>query len=226
MSSQVAELRVGLIDSGVAAGDAAHLLASRGFARGPAGVAVATAAVADTLGHGATLARLLLSRPGLRLASAQVFTQRLSCTAAQVVAALEWLLQLEVRVVNLSFGLRRDDPDLAEVCARAVAAGVVLVAAAPARGAAVYPASYPGVIRATGDARCAVDDISWLATAQADFGAHVRCDTSALAGASIACARLTAVIADCLRDCPEASSEQLHATLVSRSRFRGPERRR
>ncbi len=222
------ELRVGLIDSGVAAGDSARLLASRGFALTQPGstVATATAATADHLGHGAAIARLLLARPGLSLASAQVFTQRLSCSAAQVVAALDWLLQLEVRLVNLSFGLVRDDTALRAVCVRAVHAGVVLVAAAPARGAAVFPASYPGVIRATGDARCGVDEISWLATAQADFGAHVRCDDVPLAGASIACARLTALAAGYLQDCPRATAGQLHTWLVSRSRFRGPERRR
>ena len=34
--------------------------------------------------------------------------------------------------------------------------------AMPARGAAVYPAAYPGVIRATGDARCAPGEVSCL----------------------------------------------------------------
>ncbi len=102
---------------------------------------------------------------------------------------------------------------------------MILVAASPARGAPVFPASYPGVIRATGDARCAVGEISSLATAQADFGAHVRVEDDAVAGASVGCAHLSACAATFLDQNPGASLDDLRVWLVERATYRGPERR-
>lgn len=217
---------VGLIDSGVDAATAANLAASRAFRLAADGEVSAVAPEADRLGHGAALAAILArAAPGVRLLSAQVFSDTLSCSAAQVAAALDWLVLQEARLVNMSFGLRRDRDVLRLACARAQAAGVILVAASPARGAPVYPASYPGVIRATGDARCAVDEISCLATDQADFGAHVRTGGGSVAGASVGCAYLSAFAAAFLAGNPGASVDELRAWLAGRATYQGPERR-
>jgi subtilisin family serine protease len=217
---------VGLIDSGVDAAIAASLAASRAFRPGAGGEIAAVEPETDRLGHGTALAGILARGvPGIRLLSAQVFSDTLSCSARQVAAALDWLVSREARLVNMSFGLRQDRDVLRLACARAQAAGVILVAASPARGAPVFPASYPGVIRATGDARCAVDEISLLATAQADFGAHVRVDGGPVAGASVGCARLSAFAAAFLARHPQASVEELRAWLGKRATYHGPERR-
>ena len=45
------------------------------------------------------------------------------------------------------------------------------MAAAPAQGAAVYPSAYAGVLRVTGDARCAPGEFTWLDSPQAKIGA-------------------------------------------------------
>jgi hypothetical protein len=219
-------LTVGLIDSGVEAATAANLAASRAFRLGADGEVTAVEPEVDRLGHGTALAGILARGvPGVRLLSAQVFSDTLSCSARQVAAALDWLVSHEARLVNMSFGLRQDRDALRLACARAQAAGVILVAASPARGAPVFPASYPGVIRATGDARCAVDEVSSLATTQADFGAHVRSDDDAISGASVGCARLSAVAATFLGQNPHASVEELRAWLTGRATYHGPERR-
>lgn len=224
--SLVASLAVGLIDSGVDACIATNLSASRAFRLAEDGRVAALAPEADQLGHGAALAGILVRRnPGIRLLSAQVFADTLSCSARQVAAALDWLVAHEARLVNMSFGLRQDRDVLRVACARAQKAGVILVAASPARGAPVYPASYPGVIRATGDARCAADEISCLATAQADFGACVRSDRWSVAGASVGCAYLSAFAASFLARNPAASVVDLRDWLTERATYRGPERR-
>ena len=222
----MASLTVGLIDSGVDAAIAANLAASRAFRLAADGGVAALAPEADRLGHGAALAGILVRRhPGIRLLSAQVFADTLSCSARQVAAALDWLVLHEARLVNMSFGLRRDRDVLRQACARAQAAGLILIAAAPARGAPVYPASYPGVIRATGDARCAMDEISCLATAQADFGACVRSDDGTVAGASVGCAYLSAFAAAFLARNPAASVVELRDWLAEWATYQGPERR-
>lgn len=217
---------VGLIDSGVDAATAANLSASRAFRLAADGRVAASEPEADRLGHGTALAGVLMGRvPGIRLLSAQVFTDSLSCSARQVAAALDWMVLHKARLVNMSFGLRRDREVLRQACARAQAAGLILVAASPARGAPVYPASYPGVIRATGDARCALEEISCLATAQADFGAHVRIDDGPVAGASVGCARISALAASFLAGNPAASAAELRDWLTARASYFGPERR-
>ncbi len=130
-----------------------------------------------------------------------------------------------MRLVNMSFGLRIDRQELRHACAMAEEAGVIMIASSPARGEPVYPASYAKVIRATGDARCGRAELSLLQTAQADFGAYVRCDQSAIAGSSVACAHLTAMAVTFLSRHPQATAEDLREWLGSKASYRGPERR-
>ncbi|WP_446731499.1 subtilisin-like serine protease QhpE, partial [Pseudomonas soli] len=118
---------------------------------------------------------------------------------------------------------RQDRPVLRLACAEAVAAGVLLCASSPARGEPVYPASYPGVIRVTGDARCAAGQWSWLDTPQADFGAAV--GAAGVAGASLACAAFTGRVAALLREEPGMTRQALLHWLEQHAAFVGPERK-
>ncbi len=154
-------VRLGLVDSGLPAEQA--VAAARAFTGG--------AVTADTLGHGTAISQVICHHaPTVALYNAQVFDGRGVTTARAVAEAIDWLVAEQVDLINLSLGLAQDRAILAAACARAVAAGTIVIAASPARGAATYPAAYPGVIRATGDARCAGDEISFLDSAQADFG--------------------------------------------------------
>ena len=111
----------------------------------------------DRLGHGSCLLDVVAAHaPAVKFAIAQVFHDRMVTSAVLVAAALDWLAERKVRVINLSLGLRQDRGVLRAACERAVADGIVLCASTPARGEPVYPASYPGVMRMTGDARCAL----------------------------------------------------------------------
>jgi hypothetical protein len=180
----------------------------------------------DELGHGSAMASILLSKGvDISLYSATVFERRLVCSARQVAAALDWLLLQKVSMVNMSFGLREDRDCLRQSCARAVAAGVILIAASPARGEGVFPARLPGVIRATGDARCSPAEISALATTQADFGACVRSADTGIAGASVGCAHLSAFAAVFLARYPQGNAGELRSWLEAQASYRGPERR-
>ncbi|MOA36453.1 Subtilisin NAT precursor [compost metagenome] len=126
-------------------------------------------------------------------------------------------------LINLSLGLRHDRPLLRAACQRALDAGIVLCAASPAQGEAVYPASYPGVLRISGDARCAPGQWSWLGSAQADFGAPVT--AGGLAGASLACATLSGQIARYLQAHPGSDRAALLDHLRRGAAFMGAERR-
>jgi hypothetical protein len=98
----------------------------------------------------------------VELVLGQVFVASTRANAASVAAAMDWAVLRGAQLLHLSLGLSADRTVLASAVQRALDAGVLIVAASPARGAPVYPASYAGVIRATGDARCAADEISHL----------------------------------------------------------------
>lgn len=233
-------IRVALLDSGVAERHAARVAAARTFVligaqaggdRAQAGAAPARTEVAvsdglaaasrGALAHGPALADVLLADARALLVVARVFGDALVASAAQLAAALDWAAEQGARVANVSAGLREDRAVLAEAVARACARGVLVVAAAPARGAPVFPAAYPGVVRATGDARCAPGEWSWLGSAQADFGAHVRAGD--VRGASAGCARVAARLATLLAD--GAAPDAALAALRASARYVGPERR-
>ena len=218
-------LRVGMVDSGVAAELLPAVAAARAFAPGAEGVVEAGDAGLDRLNHGTQIARLLLQGGELRLLVAQVFSGAQRCSAAQLAAAVDWLVEQEAALINLSVGLRQASAELRLACERAAARGIVLVASAPARGAPVFPAAYAQCIAVSGDARCGAGEISWLGGANADFGAHpcaVAGDATS-GGASFAAARVAARIARLLQQGMPAG--EALATLRGLCRYQGPERR-
>jgi Subtilase family len=176
----------------------------------------------DALGHGTAIADIVASAPvAVELISAQVLNTRGRSSAATVAAAISWALGQGAGLIHLSLGLSQDRPVLAEAVAQAVSAGVILVASAPARGARTFPAFYPGVIRATGDARCALEEISHLGTSWADFGACVA--RGELRGASAGAAHLTRLIVS--RIPPSTTDREVRECLGRLAAYRGPERR-
>lgn len=222
----------GLLDSGIDPAFATDGGPRRSFVldanADPAGV---DDGAPDLIGHGTALARIVLeANPGARLAVARIFIDRVACTPAAAAAGLDWLVGQGVRVVNMSFGLREDRGVLREACGRAAAGGVILLGAAPARGPGVYPSSYDGVIRISGDARLGPGEISTLGGAQADFGACPRPlgaeDANRPAGgASFAVAHVTALALRFLARDPDANADSFARYLTSTARFHGPERR-
>jgi len=217
------ELRVGVVDSGFAESQLASVSGARRFFLTDEGHAEDDA-LADALGHGSVVCEAILSQaPDARLFVAQVFDERGVTSPLQIAAALHWLGEQGVRVVNLSLGVRQDRPILREAVAELVDAGVLVCASSPARGEPVFPASYPGVIRVTGDARCGEGEWSWLDSPQADFGAAVT--VGGRSGASLGCAAFSGHLAALLVERPELSNVQLVELMRERAVFRGIERK-
>jgi subtilisin family serine protease len=206
-------VKVGLLDSGVEPELAVHVSASRAFVDQGA---------AHSLDHGTAIARIILQHaPGAALLHAQVFGERQRTTPDLVAAGLDWLREERVRIVNMSFGLRPDRAVLREAVTRAQAAGMILVASMPARGPMVYPGGYAGVIRVSGDARCAPGEISALRGDPADYGACPQDVGGRLGGASFAAAHVTGLLAQHLSE----TEREPRALLDRLARFHGRERR-
>lgn len=223
---------VGLLDSGV---DPAQMPAAwprRSFMLDDEGAVVPLEDGApDLVGHGTDLARIILDgRPDIGLAVARIFIDRFACTPAAAAAGLDWLVERRARIVNMSFGLSQDRVVLRESVERALAAGALLIAAAPARGHGVFPSSYGGVVRVSGDARCSPGEISVLGGKQADFGACVgapREDGSygGTGGASFATGHFSGQAAAFLCANPDADNEQILEAMAGKASYHGPERR-
>ncbi len=124
--------------------------------------------------HGTAMASIIVAlAPQVSLYDARVFPEQGLATPSAVASGLDWLIEQDVELVNISLGLREDRDVLRLACARATEQGVLVIAAAPAHGPAVYPSAYPGVLRVTGDARCAPGEYAWLDSEQALIGACV-----------------------------------------------------
>jgi hypothetical protein len=209
---------VGIVDSG---GPADQMEGARAFdaqGDGPA--------TPDRLGHGSAVAAVLRrAAPGAALRHAQVFTDTPVTSADRVARAVLWLAA-EADIILLSLGLVADRAVLRAACETALAAGRCLVAAAPARGRAAFPAAYPGVLAATGDARCGWDDLSLLPGPASGPVIGAWCASperggAGMGGASLAAARVAGHLA---ADFPEARADPA-AWLAARCRITGPERR-
>lgn len=213
-------MRIALVDSGFpglpAVARAAFALSAVGVDRVAAG--------RDPIGHGTAIAGILASGlPGVELIDAQIFLDGPATTAAQAAAGLRWAIGQGARLVGMSFGLAADRPVLAAMVADAAAAGVVMVASSPARGAPVWPALYPGVIAASGDARCAPGEVSVLPGL---FGACPRplgapTEPPRAGGASLAVGHLLAVLAGA----GVTGHAEAVAHLTAVARWHGRERR-
>jgi len=222
-------VRVGLIDSGIAPEWMPRVDAAQAFAltRNPANPSSDCAVqcrplASDTLGHGSAVSRRIANfAPSVRWHVAQVLDASGRTSALQIAAALDWLAQQDVPLVCMSLGVRADRPSLARACADAVSRGMALCASVPAHGAPVFPAAYEGMVRVTGDARCAPEQWSWLGTAQADFGAAAYTNPGQPAGASLANAALCGILAACMTRHRHFSMAQNLQHLRERAPIRG-----
>ena len=213
--------RIAIVDSGVDSSRGPPVLTQCQFTDDGERVRE-LASTGDASGHGTAVAAIIASAGrAAELVSAQVLNARGRSTAAAVAAAISWSLGQGAGLIHLSLGLSQDRPVLAQAIARAVAAGVILVASVPARGVRTFPASYPGVIRGTGDARCGPEEISHLGTPFADFGACVA--RGEFLGASVGAAHLTRFIVS--RIPLSTTGRDVREWLERLAAYRGPERK-
>ncbi len=191
-------IKVGVVDSGFFAHQQEWIADSAAFVMQDNSLWMADAEP-DQLGHGSHIIDTIHQvAPDTRFYLAQVFQERFTTSTGQVSAAIDWLIEQEVDVINMSLGLRQDRESLRDSIQAALNAGIVICASSPAKGDPVYPAAYPGVFRMTGDARCAAEEWSYLETEYADFGGHVRSADDQQAGASMGTARMSGHVCNLL----------------------------
>ena len=181
----------------------------------------------DVTGHGTRVAGVICSGAKVpRLIVAQVLNERAVASVAALVGAIHWALDQGAQLIHMSLGIAAPREELGVAVACALDCGTIVVASAPARGTRPFPARYPGVIAATGDARCGPPEVSALFAPNADYGGCVRLPADGNGrgrGASIGAAHVTRFIVEHVD--PGASIETVRSRLAALASHHGVERR-
>ena len=151
------QIRLAIVDSGI---DATHsgvgdIAGGVHIQIGKDGEVVFLDDHADCAGHGTACAGIIRKKaPDATLYSVQIFDASLMADGRTLIAAIQWCIDNEMDVVNLSLGTTdvTFKESLQKVCRKAVDAGVILVAAESNEGGESYPAVFPEVIGVTGGA--------------------------------------------------------------------------
>ncbi len=103
----------------------------------------------DVLGHGTAVASVIhFVNPEADLVAVKIFDRKLATSLPVVIRAIDWCLEQDIQVINLSLGTvnpehRRGFEEAVERCA---AAGTVIVSALEMNGVAALPGSLDGVV--------------------------------------------------------------------------------
>lgn len=171
------DLRIGLIDSGVNAGHphVGKVAGGASFALDAQGKVSIGPDYADQIGHGTALAGVIACRePRASIYALKIFNRQLSTNTKVLLAAIQWALDQQCRLVHLSLGTRLKEHlvELKSLCSRASAMGVAMVASCPSRHDTVYPAALKEVIGVYWSPSCAWDDLEYHPNQAIEFGAH------------------------------------------------------
>ncbi|KIC21891.1 hypothetical protein RA20_02590 [Leisingera sp. ANG-Vp] len=146
--------------------------------------------------HAAHMAAAIRANaPAARFLGISIFPGSLSTSLATAAEALYRAAESEAEIVHCSFGHTSASHLLTEAVTAVLAAGKLLTASAPARGAPVYPAACEQVFSVQGDARCTPAQWSRLDLPGARFGACAGSPGAAVRGASLAAAHFTGLLA-------------------------------
>lgn len=152
-------MRVAVLDSGIHA-DHPHVAGGRI----ESGISLVDD-VEDTIdrsGHGTAVAAVILEKaPGATLLPVKLFHRQLSTNADALVRGIEWAVERDARIINLSLGtanaLHADR--LGEAVRAALARGAIVVSARETDGVTWYPGSLDGAIGVIANAAVQRDEI-------------------------------------------------------------------
>ena len=220
------QIRIAIVDSGI---DASHsgvgdVAGGVHIQIGQDGETVFWDDHTDCAGHGTACAGIIRKKaPDAALYSVRIFDDSLMADGRALIAAIQWCIDNEMDVVNLSLGTTdvTFKKSLQKVCCKAVDAGVILVAAESNDGGESYPAVFPEVIGVTGSAIHEVDGFYYRkdhrieCVARGDDqrvcwlnGKHIM-----TGGNSFAAPHITGIIARLLEQHPKCSVQDIRLLL-------------
>jgi len=179
----------------------------------------------DYIGHGTAVAGAIREKaPGASLYAVKVFDQHLRTSVEAIIRAIEWAIENEMHVVNLSLGTVKEShrERFERVVARAAERNVVLVAAREMNDQPSLPGCLPSVIGVALDWECPRETYRYvIADSRTLFFAsgYPRSIPGVppernLTGISFAVANMTGFVSLARQAFPSASIEELERALV------------
>lgn len=212
---------VAIIDSGVA--DAATQVS---FTTAPDQSVHQSKTSGDVLGHGTACAALIQRiEPAVSICSVAIIDEPGVGSLPALVAGIEWATAERVQVINVSLGVveitRAEAERLSQVCALAVEAGIIIVAAEQNEGLISYPAHLPTVIgvrgaRVFGDETyhyCPGQAIECIARGDAQRVQWLGGEQALIGGSSLAASRIAGIVARFKHRQRSAGLQQIRALL-------------
>ena len=147
------QIRIAIVDSGIDASHSGVRDVAGGVHIQIEGEVVFWDDHTDCAGHGTACAGIIRKKaPNAMLYSVRIFDDSLMADGRALIAAIQWCIDNEMDVVNLSLGTTdvTFKKSLQKVCRKAVDAGAILVAAESNDRGESYPAVFPEVVGVTG----------------------------------------------------------------------------
>lgn len=102
--------------------------------------------ITDRLGHGTAVAGVFsVQVPEAQVWAVKVFDQELFTHIEVLCAAMEWCIQQEMDIINLSLSVKKDIKAFQEICEEVEKAGIIIVSSCDKRRGLKWPGSYQSV---------------------------------------------------------------------------------
>ncbi len=195
-----------------------------GFCLNSEGEAEENSNFKDEIGHGTAIAGIIRGKaPFARIYALKIFHKDLNAPASLLLAALEWAVRHNIKIIHLSLGTEREEyrADLEALCQRANDQGLVVLAAARGPDDRVYPSVFETVIGVCRNHECDENSVLHHPGSPVEFSAHGwpraipgMPQERNFRGHSFAVAHVTASVAGLLRMNPGAGGAWVREKLV------------
>lgn len=183
----------------------------------------------DILGHGTACTSIIYSHiRDIELVSLKIFDVNLISSEQLLINAINWCIENNVEIINLSLGIQTLDPvaELYQICKKAYDANIILIAAANNNlKLECYPAYYPMVLGVTSGRIKEKGLFGFIRDSCIEFVAKGSIQRVAwkdnqykiVSGSSYACAHFTGIVASILQKHKFSTIDNLKDYLISSS---------
>ncbi len=124
----------------------------------------------DELGHGTAVAGVIKEQvPQANLWAVKIFHDKLSTYKEVLCTAIEWCIEAEMDVINLSLGVRKDIQELRQACEQGERNGVIIVSSCDEQNHLLWPGYYDGVFGVKAAKQCSNDTFYYRPKEKVDF---------------------------------------------------------
>jgi len=172
----------------------------------------------DKMGHGTACLGIIHKHvPSAEILSVRIFKERLTAKEEEMISALRFCVEQNVNIINCSIGIKKKPSEaLYNVCKDAYEKNILIVAASANIDKETYPAFFPfvfsvtsGVMKSNEWGFLADSKIKYIAKGTLQRVLDVRRKYNITGGSSLACAHLTAIIANYILINKEAKIEDV-----------------